>query len=162
MSAMSKQQIFDLLKKNKTKFEYQEHIPIFTVKDAQDANIQIKGTVLKNLFVKDKKGAQYFLVCVPKDTSVDLAELSAAFGAKGLGLASPERMMSVLGIAPGSVSPFSALADANIPIVWDKKVKDSDIVGVHPNDNSCTVWLKSMDLQMLLMKNGNLIVKKDF
>ena len=162
MNALSKQQIFDLLKKKKIKFEYQDHIPIFTMEDAQSAGIVKKGTVLKNLFVKDKKGKAYYLICVPEDTKVDLKEMSVAFNTPGLGLASADRLMEVLQATPGAVSPFCGLANAQVPIVWDKKVKDSDIVGVHPNDNSCTLWLKSMDLQMLLLKNGNLIVKKAF
>ena len=159
---MTKQDIFDLLKKRKIKFEYQDHIPLYTMEDAKNAGLVNKGTVLKNLFVRDKKGTAHFLVCVPGDTSVDLKELAAAFGQSSLSMASSERLMEQLGVMSGAVSPFNALHNPNIPVVWSKAVKDSDIVGVHPNDNSCTLWIKSMDLQMLLMRNGNIIVKKDF
>ena len=162
MDILTKQDIFDLLKKRKIKFEYQDHIPLYTMEDAKNAALVNKGIVLKNLFVRDKKGTAHFLVCVPGDTAVDLKELAAAFGQSSLSMASPERLMEQLGVMPGAVSPFNALHNPNIPVVWSKTVKDSDIVGVHPNDNSCTVWIRSMDLQMLLMRNGNMIVKKDF
>jgi len=162
MDVLTKQDIFDLLKKRKIKFEYQDHIPLYTMEDVKNAGLVNKGTVLKNLFVRDKKGTAHFLVCVPGDTAVDLKELAAAFGQSSLSMASPERLMEQLGVMPGAVSPFNALHNPNIPVVWSKAVKDSDIVGVHPNDNSCTVWIRSMDLQMLLMRNGNIIVKKDF
>ena len=36
-------------------------------------------------------------------------------------------------------------------------MNDSDLIGVHPNDNTATVWLKAKDLVKLIQKHGNTV-----
>ena len=67
--------------------------------------------------------------------------------------------MKLLKLDPGSVTPFGLLNDI------DKEVKlfiDEDfeggVMGVHPNDNTATIWLKSEDLIRLIKEHGNKVI----
>ena len=52
-------------------------------------------------------------------------------------------------LIPGAVSPFGLLNDSEKKVVFyiDEAFKEgSGLIGVHPNDNTATVWLKAEDL----------------
>ena len=80
------------------------HPPVMTVEESERLVPKLPGAKTKNLFLRDKKGSRHFLVTVPHDLAVDLAALGAALGAVRLGFASPERLMTHLGVTAGSVS----------------------------------------------------------
>lgn len=60
-------------------------------------------------------------------------------------------------LEPGSVTPFGILNDEmkEVSLYIDKKL--NDIVGVHPNDNSATVWIKVDDLINIVKEHGNFV-----
>ena len=66
--------------------------------------------------------------------------------------------MEILGIKPGSVSPFGLFNDNELIVQFyiDKEFFiDSHIIGIHPNDNTATVWLKVEDLISIIKEHGN-------
>ena len=72
--------------------------------------------------------------------------------------------MSILGVIPGAVTPLGLLNDQeHKAIFWlDKSfLEGSGMIGVHPNDNTATVWLKTEDLLRLLEENGTQITLFD-
>ena len=52
---MAEENILKVLKDLHISYEIQEHIPLFSEKDAQNVEITLQGIDVKNLFVKDKK-----------------------------------------------------------------------------------------------------------
>ena len=61
-------------------------------------------------------------------------------------------------LTPGSVSPLGILNDTERKVNFyiDKEfLEGSSIIGVHPNDNSATVWLKVQDLLDIIANHGN-------
>lgn len=60
------------------------------------------------------------------------------------------------GVTPGSVSPFGILNDTECRVQFyiDEEFAGNKI-GVHPNDNTATVWIQADDLVRLLQKSGN-------
>lgn len=61
-----------------------------------------------------------------------------------------------MGLIPGAVSPFGILNDAErrVSFYLDKDF-DGGMIGVHPNDNTATVWMQANDLMALIQKHGN-------
>lgn len=56
------------------------------------------------------------------------------------------------------MSPFGLLNDAEhaVHFYLDKRfTKNGGIIGIHPNDNTATVWLKAEDLIQLIEAAGN-------
>ena len=62
---------------------------------------------------------------------------------------------------PWAVSPFGLLNDSELKVKFylDKEFLDGDgIIGIHPNDNTATVWLKTSDLVDIIKEHGNEVV----
>lgn len=159
-----KQQIFDLLAEKGIHCEKMEHEAVFTMEDMDRVGIIGKGTVCKNLFLRDAKGKNHYLVTVPEETRVDLKALAEQIGSTKLSFASAERLAKYLGVEQGCVSPFGILNDESrtVAMVFDKALQGNPAVGVHPNDNTASLWLAFDDLRGLIQEHGNQIMLADF
>ena len=133
-------------------YEKMEHKAVFTMEEMDEVGISAKGGVVKNLFLRDGKGKNHFLVVVPEEKRVNLTELSAQ-----LSFASADRLAKYLGVVQGAVSPLGVLNDENhvVEVVFDKDLTHAPKVGIHPNDNTATVWMSFKDLKKLIEKLGN-------
>ena len=140
-------------------YEKLEHQAVFTVEEMDLAGISAKGGVCKNLFLRDAKGKKHYLVVAPEEKRIDLSALPAQLGSTKLSFASAERLEKYLGVAQGSVSPLGILNDQahEVQVVFDRDLCNAERVGIHPNDNTATVWLSFKDLEKLIEKAGNKI-----
>jgi Ala-tRNA(Pro) deacylase len=145
------------LKEMNITYTMEEHPAVYTIEEME--NLGICEDVVKNLFLRDAKGTRHFLVVLPKDKQADIKKISEQIGSSRLSFASEERLGRYLKLTPGSVSPLGILndADASVEVVFDKALKGQKRVGVHPNDNTATVWLSFDDLQGIIKRNGNMI-----
>jgi len=143
------------------------HDAVFTVEEAKDLRGALPGAHCKSLFVRDKKGASFLVVCL-EDRRLDMKALAGLLGAGRLSFASPERLRARLGVEPGSVTPFAAINDRaprhpddkdapfeRIPIVLDAEMMRADLVNYHPLINTATVALSPADLLRFLDATGH-------
>ena len=89
-----------------------EHPPVFTVEEARALRGQIPGGHCKNLFLKDEKGAVWLIVCL-EDARIDLKSAPARIGSRRLSFGKPDLLMELLGVEPGSVTPFGLINDSD-------------------------------------------------
>ena len=110
----------------------------------------------KNLFVRDDKKRNYYLITVRGDKRVDLKEFRKKHGLRNLSFASADDLMSIMKLIPGAVSPLGLLSDEErkVTLYLDAAFGNGP-VGVHPNDNTATVWLKAADLVKVIQEHGN-------
>ena len=97
------------------------HPPLFTVESSRKLRGAIPGGHTKNLFLKDKSGT-YYLVVTSEDAAIDMKGLHRRLGAKGrFSFGSAEALWEVLGVEPGSVTPFAAINDVagRVAVVLD-------------------------------------------
>src|SRR5207302_11037988 len=106
-------------------FERYEHPPAATVEDAERHWIGIDATHCKNLFLRNQKGTRHYLVIVKHSKKADLAAVAGQIGDGKLSFASAERLMTHLGLTPGSVSPFGLIHDRGrqVRVVLDRDLK---------------------------------------
>jgi len=133
------------------------HAPLFTVEQSQALRGQIPGAHTKNLFLKDKKSAIY-LVVAPEEASIDLKGLHRLLGATGrFSIGSADLLLEVLGVQPGSVTPFGAMNDAGgrMNVVLDTGLMRHDVINAHPLVNTKTTSLASQDLIKFLEATGH-------
>ena len=70
--------------------------------------------------------------------------------------------MNILGLIPGAVTLLGLLNDKDLKVTFylDKDFvfvyKDS-IIGIHPNDNTATIWIKVDDLINIIKEHGNTV-----
>ncbi len=121
----------------------------------------------KNLFFRNHKGNQHYLVCFHCDYDLDIHDLEqrlkASLMAQGknspgkLSFASPERMLKYLGLEPGSVSPFGLINDLehHVHLFLDENLQQADTLSFHPNDCRGTVVIRRTDFERYLQTLGN-------
>ena len=76
-----KQRVYDALEQLKIKYEVVEHEPVHTMEDMDRLGLPQKGTLCKNLFLRDAKGKRHFLVTCDEKKTVDLKTLGRQLGA---------------------------------------------------------------------------------
>ena len=154
----NKQDIYAYLKENGIWHEITEHAAVFNMEELDAVELPYPNCDAKNLFVRDDKRRSYFLITVKGDTRADLKELRKTYGTKPLTFVKPDELADILGLTPGSVSPFGLLNDAEKKVVFylDAAFQEAPgLIGIHPNDNTATVWLKAEDLIRIIEEHGN-------
>lgn len=121
----------------------------------------------KNIFLRNHKGNQHYLVSFDCDHDLEIHDLeqrlkarlmAAGFNSPGkLSFASPERMMRFLGLLPGSVSPFGLINDEEHHVIFfiDATLRQAEALSFHPNDCRGTVVIRRSDLERFLQLRGN-------
>ena len=129
-------------------YEITEHRAAFTMDDMREQKITELGEVAKNLFLRDSSGKRHFLVVSCGDKKADLQSLRESIGCSKLGFASAERLQKYLGLVQGEVTPIGLIFDAEhaVEVILDSDLSAFDRIGVHPCDNTATVWLTYADL----------------
>ena len=153
---MNKQETYDFLTKSGVKFEITEHQAVYNMAELAQIENPHPECDAKNLFVRDDKKKNYYLITVKGDKRVNLKEFRKAHGLRNLSFASPEDLMSIMGLTPGSVTPLGLLNDKEhkVRFYLDADFTDS-LMGIHPNENTATVWIKSADLVRIIKEHGN-------
>ena len=136
------------------------HTPVYTIEDMDNLGNVFEGAkICKNLFVRDQKGKRHFLIVVPEEKRVPLAEVTTKIGSTKLSFASEERLMKYLKLTPGAVTPLAVINDeANeVEVVMDESLKNEELLGVHPCVNTTTVLIKPQELERYITEAGNKI-----
>jgi Ala-tRNA(Pro) deacylase len=118
---------------------------------------RIPGAHSKNLFVKDKKG-RFFLITAKDETPIDLKRAHEAIGASGrLSFGSADQLRDVLGVEPGSVTPFAVVNDrtTRVTLILDAHLMHHERVNFHPLVNSMTTGVSPDGLIRFLRATGH-------
>lgn len=155
---MNKEEIYKLIKEKGYWHEITEHKAVFTMDEVNDIYVPYPEYDAKNLFVRDDKKRNYYLITVKGNKKVDLKEFRKNNNTRPLSFASENDLMTILNLIPGSVTPLGLLNDQELKVSFylDKEfLTGKEIIGVHPNDNTATLWLKVEDLITLIKDHGN-------
>ncbi|HZS40423.1 MAG TPA: prolyl-tRNA synthetase associated domain-containing protein, partial [Polyangia bacterium] len=111
----------------------------------------------KNLFVRNQKGTRHYLLILPVAKKADLRAIADQIGDGRLSFASPERLMTHLGVTPGSVSPFGLINDTAhaVRVVIDRDLQTAPRLAFHPNINTRTYVIAAADFERFLAACGN-------
>ena len=133
------------------------HAPLFTVEQSQALRGTIPGGHTKNLFLKDKKDA-LFLVVAQEDARIALGGLHRQLGASGrFSFGSADLLREVLGVEPGSVTPFALLNDTGhqVTLVLDRGLAEGGPLNAHPLTNTMTTAISFADLSRFFVATGH-------
>ena len=133
-----------------------EHAAVFTVAESLAIEKTMPGGHTKNLFLKDKKD-QLFLVVALHDAAIEMKSLHKVLGSDRLSFGKAELLEEVLGIRPGSVTPFSIMNDTGrrVTIVLDKTMMDEPLLNYHPLENTATTAIARDDLLRFIRATGH-------
>jgi Ala-tRNA(Pro) deacylase len=133
-----------------------DHEAVFTVEESSKLERALPGGHTKNLFLKDKKGA-LFLVVALGNAQIDLKTLHKALGSDRLSFGRPELLMEVLGVAPGSVTPFALINDEarRVTVILDRDMMRHERLNYHPLENTATTNIGREDLVRFIRSCGH-------
>ncbi len=159
---MNKQEIYDFLYSQNIPFEITEHKAVYNMAGLAEIPLPHPEADAKNLFVRDDKRRSYLLT-VFGEKRVDLKAFRSEHGTRPLTFASAEDLEALLGLYPGAVTPLGLLNDAacRVKLFIDRDLADG-LVGVHPNDNTATIWLRTEDLIRIVREHGNEVELAEF
>lgn len=152
---MTKEDIYSYLSCHGVRYEVTNHKPLFSMSEAPDVDLPYPECDAKNLFVRDDKRKGYYLITVKGAKRVDLKEFRKAYGLRPLTFASAEDLDAMMHLKPGSVTPLGLLEDSasKITLYLDEEF-GSGLIGIHPCDNTSTVWIKAPELVRILAERG--------
>ncbi len=133
-----------------------EHPPLFTVEQSRELRGAIAGAHSKNLFLKDKKG-QIILLVAEESTPIEMKSLHKRLDCARLSFGKPELLDELLGVIPGSVTPFAVINDTDIrvSVVLDESLMQHDMLNFHPLENVATTTIARADLLTFLKATGH-------
>ncbi len=153
---INKQELYQFLSQKNIKYTAIEHEPVYTVEEAERLSLPCPEAAAKNLFLRDDKKRNYYLLTVRDALNVNIKSFQKQIGARRLSFASEEDLMQYMGLMKGAVTPFGILNDeTHIVQVFIDAYFDGKKISVHPNENNATVYLETNDLIMLLKEHGN-------
>ncbi len=121
------------------------HVPLRTVEDAKSVESMLttpgeRAFRIKNLYLRDRKKRNH-LFTLEQDREIDLKALAAELGLGNLSFGSADRLMQVLGIRPGAVSPLAMIngVQNNVTFYMDQAARDAETVYMHPLVNDRTL-----------------------
>ncbi len=133
------------------------HPAVFTVGEARALRGAVPGGHTKNLFLRDKKDAPY-LVVANEDAVIELKSLHRLLGASGrFSFGSADLLRELLGVEPGSVTPFAAINDTGgrVTVVLDAAMMAHPVLNFHPLANTGTTTISCDDLIKFLKATGH-------
>jgi Ala-tRNA(Pro) deacylase len=133
------------------------HPPMFKVEDGRTLRDRVAGGHTKNLFLRDKKGI-VFLVVAPAEAAIELKSLHRRLGASGrFSFGSAELLREMLGVEPGSVTPFAAINDKSgqVTVVLDATMMREPTLNFHPLINTGTTTISRDGLLKFLEATGH-------
>ncbi len=133
-----------------------EHSPLFSVEESRKLRGEIAGGHTKNLFLKDKK-ERVFLVVAEEDAEIDMKGLHKRIGSARLSFGRPDLLLELLGVAPGSVTPFAVINDADrrVSVVVDEPLLRHARLNFHPLENTSTSTIAREDFLAFLRHTGH-------
>ena len=154
---MNKAELLEYLSNRGIEYELVEHSMVFTIDEMIDAELPYPELIAKNLFVRDDKKRAFYLITVLEDRRVDLKEFRKLYETMPLSFASEEQLMDKLALTRGSVTPFGLLNndEKDVKFYIDKAFIDAGLMGIHPNMNDATVFVKTDDVIALIREHGN-------
>jgi Ala-tRNA(Pro) deacylase len=132
------------------------HPPVFTVAEAAALRGSLPGGHCKSLFLKDKKGG-FWLAVMLEERRIDLRKLATLLGAPRFSFGSAADLQSLLGVEPGSVTPFALVNDVahQVTPVLDAEMLRRDPLNYHPLRNDRTTAVTSANLLRLMAASGH-------
>lgn len=144
--------LYALLEELQIPYEYLEHPEAPTIEIAKQYWAGHDARHCKNLFFRNHKGNQHYLVLLDCDQNMDIHTIEKQLHQGKLSFASEARLMKYLGVKPGSVTPFGLINDTDhhVCVFIDKKLQDADRLSFHPCVNTASLMVPRADFLRFL------------
>jgi Ala-tRNA(Pro) deacylase len=132
-----------LLTDLKIPFTRYDHKAVFTCEESEGLAEPIPGAHTKQLLLRSKKKDRHLLAIVMHDKRVDTKALAKEYDVQSFSFASPEMLRELLGVTPGSVTPFGLTHDIGkiVEVIVDEDAWNTGLFRFHPMINTATLTI---------------------
>jgi Ala-tRNA(Pro) deacylase len=125
-----------------------DHEHADTIEACHDVEKVLGCEICKNLLLTNRQQTEVYLLLMPGDKPFKTKILSKQIGTARLSFASPEQMLELLDITPGSVSVLGLINDkgGKVHLLIDSDLEKEEFFGCHPCINTSTLKLKTADV----------------
>ena len=97
---MNKSETYQYLTEQNITYEVTEHKAVFNMEELDSVNLPYPEWDAKNLFVRDDKKRNYYLITVKGNKRVDLKEFRKQHGLRALSFAAAEDLFAIMRLQP--------------------------------------------------------------
>jgi Ala-tRNA(Pro) deacylase len=128
------------------------HEPAFTIDDIKHLG-EFDGNVCKNLFLYDKRADRHYLVTMLQDKKAHFNTIRKRLKAASLVFGTEDKLLELLGVTPGSVSPLGIVHAQNksLTLLLDEDLPKQSKLGFHPNINTSTFIISYADFEKYII-----------
>ena len=157
----------EFLKSHNLEYKMVTHDAVPTVKDMiEKVHFEEETTFAKNLFLKDKKKKDLYLVIAKHDTAINLKTLAKHLGtaSSNLRAGDEDKMWEYLSVKPGAVNIFSILNDSEkkVNLIVDQIINDAELISAHPMENVATCQLSNAVFKEIIKLSNHEVSVLDF
>ena len=140
--------VYDLLDRLGVAYQRTDHEPAGTMEDCDRIDAILEVTICRNLFLCNRQKTAFYLLMMPGHKAFRTKDLSAQLGVARLSFGTPEDMLRLLDVTPGSVSVMGLMNDAErrVQLVIDRDVLAGGRIGCHPCLNTSSLRFSTTDL----------------
>lgn len=141
---------YDLLDALEMSFFRVDHGAARTMADCAEADEALgeDTAICKNLFLRNSKGDQYFLLMLPGEKKCKTKDVAHQIGSTRLSFGDEDKMLEYLDILPGSLSVMGLMNDKEnrVCLLIDEDVLKLPYVGCHPCMSTSSIKIKTEEL----------------
>ncbi len=148
--------IFAVLDDLNISYEMINHPAAFTVTELK-SYCEFDASICKNLFLYDKREDKHYLVVMLEEKKAHSNTIRKQVKAASLVFGEEPKLLELLGVTPGSISPLGLIHDQNkaLTVLIDKDLPNHSRLGFHPNINTSTVIISYSDFEKFIKWCGN-------
>ena len=138
---------YDLLDRLGLSYDRVDHDAADTIEACAAVEQVLGAGICKNLFLTNRQQTAFYLLLMPGYKPFRTKDLSHQIGSARLSFASPEHMLELLDIAPGSVSVLGLMNDhdGRVRLLIDRDLLQDAYLCCHPCINTSTLKLRMAD-----------------
>ncbi len=130
-----------------------DHEHADTIEACKEVEDLLGCEICKNLLLTNRQQTEVYLLIMPGDKPFKTKILSKQIGTARLSFATPEQMLELLDITPGSVSILGLMNDRakKVHLLIDKDLEKAEFFGCHPCINTSSLKLLTRELTEVLL-----------
>ena len=140
-----KKRCYDYLDELGIEYRVVDHAHADTIEQCREVEKVLGCEICKNLLLTNRQMTDVYLLMMPGDKPFKTKYLSAQLGCARLSFASPEQMISLLNITPGSLSVMGLMNDTGgaVRLIIDRDLLKQEYIGCHPCINSSSLKIST-------------------
>jgi len=145
---LSEEEFLDYLDSNHISYQRLTHPAVYTCEQAERFRPKSQGVSTKNLFLADKKQANFYLVMLACEKRLDISQLGQRLGSSKLHFGNEARLLEFLGVTPGAVTVLGLVNDTGqrVSLFVDRQIWGEEYFLCHPLVNTATLLLAKPSL----------------